>query len=349
MEGGGGGRNSTPQQDLSLFGYFSRVIMGESSDILYHAKKFTDDVKNVLYWNDPPPTNLYSMKEEDFGCLTTLLITSAIQQEEAERKQRRQLQRLRRDEQDRNRIKQQEQSHKLTFEAASTPNSPVLPLVGVVTTVSATNTLSRDTSNSSSSSSHEVVTTTRTRSLSTTFTIDTEDTLPHRSPSANLLEDPTFITNLIRREHLYKPKSTASPSSPSTALAITPSSSNTLQQQQQQQQFSITRTITTTTTADSTQSTTISSTIAFSTPSTNSPPPAATRSEGRKIRSKEYIEKLQSQLERANQCKTCFDSEKTHMFLDCGHFGWCEQCANEVNKCPVCYVPVTKRVRVYNC
>ena len=53
----------------------------------------------------------------------------------------------------------------------------------------------------------------------------------------------------------------------------------------------------------------------------------------------------------SNLCDVCFDAEKTHIFIPCGHFCVCEGCATAVMavnaQCPVCRVKAVQIVRVF--
>jgi hypothetical protein len=41
-----------------------------------------------------------------------------------------------------------------------------------------------------------------------------------------------------------------------------------------------------------------------------------------------------------DECVICFEGEKTHLILPCGHLALCERCAglmgDQLHKCPVC-------------
>ena len=46
-------------------------------------------------------------------------------------------------------------------------------------------------------------------------------------------------------------------------------------------------------------------------------------------------------------CKICLTERSKILFQPCGHFCCCLQCANKVNKCPICRATITERIRAY--
>lgn len=46
-------------------------------------------------------------------------------------------------------------------------------------------------------------------------------------------------------------------------------------------------------------------------------------------------------------CKICRDKDSDMTFLPCGHMVSCQECAASLNKCPMCRIPIKKKVRTY--
>ncbi|XP_060558859.1 baculoviral IAP repeat-containing protein 7-like isoform X2 [Ruditapes philippinarum] len=46
-------------------------------------------------------------------------------------------------------------------------------------------------------------------------------------------------------------------------------------------------------------------------------------------------------------CKICMDNELCMTFLPCGHLATCEDCAQNVNECPICRKLITQRVKIF--
>ncbi|XP_059147849.1 uncharacterized protein LOC131935471 [Physella acuta] len=65
---------------------------------------------------------------------------------------------------------------------------------------------------------------------------------------------------------------------------------------------------------------------------------------------KEQIKKIKesnSELRRQTACKICFDKEVAVVFLPCGHFAACSDCAVALNNCPICRKQVKGVVRAF--
>jgi hypothetical protein len=45
-------------------------------------------------------------------------------------------------------------------------------------------------------------------------------------------------------------------------------------------------------------------------------------------------------------CVICYTNEKTHLFNNCGHFGYCGQCTATTSRCPMCMTP-GRAIRMY--
>jgi hypothetical protein len=45
-------------------------------------------------------------------------------------------------------------------------------------------------------------------------------------------------------------------------------------------------------------------------------------------------------------CVICYTNEKTHLFNNCGHFGYCGQCTATMGRCPMCMTP-GRAIRMY--
>jgi len=46
-------------------------------------------------------------------------------------------------------------------------------------------------------------------------------------------------------------------------------------------------------------------------------------------------------------CIICKDNESTIVLLNCGHLGFCEECAAGLNTCPICRRTINKRQKVF--
>lgn len=46
-------------------------------------------------------------------------------------------------------------------------------------------------------------------------------------------------------------------------------------------------------------------------------------------------------------CKICYEGEMDALFYDCGHVAACEECARQVDQCPVCRRNVRAVVRIW--
>lgn len=67
-------------------------------------------------------------------------------------------------------------------------------------------------------------------------------------------------------------------------------------------------------------------------------------------RSSETEESLEEKLERMQEertCKICMDAEVGVVFLPCGHFSCCADCANGMDLCPMCRTPIHEKIRTY--
>ena len=51
--------------------------------------------------------------------------------------------------------------------------------------------------------------------------------------------------------------------------------------------------------------------------------------------------------EEKQPCVVCLDLPKETVFVDCGHMATCVSCAEKVTSCPLCRVPKTKFIRVF--
>jgi hypothetical protein len=56
---------------------------------------------------------------------------------------------------------------------------------------------------------------------------------------------------------------------------------------------------------------------------------------------------LKSKREEEHLCKVCLTSEKEVILRDCGHFALCFNCADRVEECPICRVPICTFQRVF--
>lgn len=67
-------------------------------------------------------------------------------------------------------------------------------------------------------------------------------------------------------------------------------------------------------------------------------------------RSSESEESLEEKLERMQEertCKICMDAEVGVVFLPCGHFSCCADCATGMDFCPMCRCPIQEKIRTY--
>ena len=46
-------------------------------------------------------------------------------------------------------------------------------------------------------------------------------------------------------------------------------------------------------------------------------------------------------------CIICYDRSKNVLFQPCGHFHTCQQCSNQIRKCPMCNVRITQKINVF--
>ena len=59
-----------------------------------------------------------------------------------------------------------------------------------------------------------------------------------------------------------------------------------------------------------------------------------------------------SNAEKSKECCVCMETRKSHIFIPCGHFCACQQCADAIMaadkpECPMCRHPADKHMRVY--
>eukprot|EP00397_Hematodinium_sp_SG-2012_P014676 GEMP01014929.1.p1 GENE.GEMP01014929.1~~GEMP01014929.1.p1 ORF type:complete len:421 (+),score=130.63 GEMP01014929.1:395-1657(+) len=59
------------------------------------------------------------------------------------------------------------------------------------------------------------------------------------------------------------------------------------------------------------------------------------------------LEKKEEEQDELRRCRICMDRPRLYMFLPCGHFACCGECAHGVLKCPLCYVAICTVQRVY--
>lgn len=52
-------------------------------------------------------------------------------------------------------------------------------------------------------------------------------------------------------------------------------------------------------------------------------------------------------LQEEKLCKICMDRNIAVVFIPCGHLVTCKQCAEAVDKCPMCYTAITLRQKIF--
>ena len=62
-----------------------------------------------------------------------------------------------------------------------------------------------------------------------------------------------------------------------------------------------------------------------------------------------YLEDQAKNLEEGCLCKICMENEISFVFIPCGHFITCENCAvnRDLKICPMCRKQITKRLKTY--
>jgi len=48
-------------------------------------------------------------------------------------------------------------------------------------------------------------------------------------------------------------------------------------------------------------------------------------------------------------CVICLEKRKSHVFCPCYHYICCDKCSAFAKECPICRVPVTSRIRIFEC
>ncbi|XP_078375493.1 uncharacterized protein LOC144658879 [Oculina patagonica] len=71
--------------------------------------------------------------------------------------------------------------------------------------------------------------------------------------------------------------------------------------------------------------------------------PASRSSESAEESLEEKLERMQEE----RTCKICMDAEVGVVFLPCGHFSCCADCANGMDFCPMCRTPIQEKIRTY--
>lgn len=46
-------------------------------------------------------------------------------------------------------------------------------------------------------------------------------------------------------------------------------------------------------------------------------------------------------------CVICWDSQKTTILVPCGHYAFCQACADGIVECAICRARIEKRVKVF--
>ena len=64
---------------------------------------------------------------------------------------------------------------------------------------------------------------------------------------------------------------------------------------------------------------------------------------------KTALESEDSEKEEKKECKICFTKVKNSIFIPCGHFGCCYECASQQSLCPFCRVKVNSVTKVFEC
>uniref|UniRef100_A0ACB8FXH2 Uncharacterized protein n=2 Tax=Sphaerodactylus townsendi TaxID=933632 RepID=A0ACB8FXH2_9SAUR len=59
------------------------------------------------------------------------------------------------------------------------------------------------------------------------------------------------------------------------------------------------------------------------------------------------IEEQLRRLQEEKLCKICMDKTISVVLIPCGHLVTCQDCAEAVEKCPLCCTPITKRQKIY--
>ena len=57
------------------------------------------------------------------------------------------------------------------------------------------------------------------------------------------------------------------------------------------------------------------------------------------------IRRENEELKTSRTCKVCLDADVQIVFLPCGHFVCCQNCAREVSQCPMCRIDIMGSVR----
>ena len=69
-----------------------------------------------------------------------------------------------------------------------------------------------------------------------------------------------------------------------------------------------------------------------------------------KLKSESEKMKVKNQeLEDARLCKVCMEAEICFVFIPCGHFCTCENCAvnGNLKDCPICRKKIENRIKIY--
>jgi hypothetical protein len=57
---------------------------------------------------------------------------------------------------------------------------------------------------------------------------------------------------------------------------------------------------------------------------------------------------LKEEFENQQMCKVCLDSPKCILSMPCNHVVMCEECANQVSKCPICREDIVSTIKIYS-
>jgi len=71
--------------------------------------------------------------------------------------------------------------------------------------------------------------------------------------------------------------------------------------------------------------------------------------EREKLRASGQLEEpgLPSACDQSDRCVICYERQKTHAFIPCGHRCVCDECQREIIQCPLCRLYVEKTVKIY--
>jgi hypothetical protein len=57
---------------------------------------------------------------------------------------------------------------------------------------------------------------------------------------------------------------------------------------------------------------------------------------------------IKEEFENQQMCKVCLDSPKCILSMPCNHVVMCEECANQVSKCPICREEIVSTIKIYS-